>query len=63
MRRAFPIPIGFSGVAGNSLRFVPALFSEQVLKGFVVGKLDGMLLFGASRESLLSSRHSGDLPG
>jgi hypothetical protein len=57
MRRLFPISIGFSGVSGNSFRFVPALFAEQMLKGFVVGKFDGMLFFG----SLLSSSHSGDL--
>jgi hypothetical protein len=62
MRRAFPISIGFSGVLGNSLRFVPNLFREQVLKGLIVGKFDGAFLFEASRESLLSSSHSGDLP-
>jgi hypothetical protein len=45
MGRLFPISIGFSGVAGNPLRFVPALFSEEMFKGFVVGKFDGMLLF------------------
>jgi len=58
MRRLFPISIGFSGFSGNPLRLVPTLFAEQMLKGFIVGKFDGMLFFG----SLLSSRHSGDLP-
>jgi hypothetical protein len=58
MRRLFPISIGFPGVSGNPLRFVAPLFTEQVLKGFIVGQFDGMLFFG----SLLSSSHSGYLP-
>jgi hypothetical protein len=58
MKRAFPIPIGFSGVPGNPLRFVAALFTEQVLKGFIVREFNGALLFG----SLRSLSHSGDLP-
>jgi hypothetical protein len=47
MRRLFPISIGFPGVSGNPLRFVAPLFTEQVLKGFIVGQFDGMLFFGS----------------
>ena len=59
MRRAFPICIGFLSFSGNLFRFVPDLFRKQVLKGFIVGKLSRMFLFGGS---FLSSRHLGDLP-
>jgi hypothetical protein len=58
MRRLFPISIGFPGVSGNPLRFVAPLFTEQVLKGFIVREFNGALLFG----SLRSLSHSGDLP-
>jgi len=58
MRRVVPISIGFSGVLGNSLGFVPNLFRKQVLHSLIVGKFDGSLLYG----TLLSSSHSGVLP-
>jgi hypothetical protein len=57
MGRFFLIPIGFSG---GFLEPVAGLFPEQVLKGFVVGKLDGPLLLRGG--SLLPFTHSGDLP-
>jgi hypothetical protein len=57
MRRLFPISIGFLGFF---LELVAYQFGVQVLKGLVVGKLDGALFLNGSL--LLPSRHLGDLP-
>jgi hypothetical protein len=57
MRRLLPISIGFLGFF---LELVPDQFGVQMLKGFIVSKLDGSLFFGGSL--LLSPSHSGDLP-
>jgi hypothetical protein len=60
MGRLFPIGIGLSGFTGRFLELVADLFAEQMLKGFIVGKLYGTLFFGGS--SFVAPSHSGDLP-
>ena len=59
MGRFFPIGTGFSGFTGRFLELVANLFAEQMLKGFIVGKLYRTLFF--SEASFVSSSHSGNL--